>query len=97
MVCSSLLAVVLCVLVSLCLQGSHAAAASLSMTVSIQGLGPRFRLLINLANEGTELATNLQVLVQPADQGMYKVHTPHFVVPCLVPLLQYTCKVSGAA
>lgn len=31
------------------------------MSVSIQGLGPRFRLLINLANEGEELATNLQV------------------------------------
>jgi hypothetical protein len=35
----------------------------------------------------------LQVLVQPADPGMYKVHTPHFMVPCLVPLLQYTFKV----
>jgi hypothetical protein len=34
-----------------------------------------------------------QVLVQPADQGMYMVHTPHFVVPCLVPLLQYTFQV----
>lgn len=41
-----------------------------------------------------------QVLVQPAgvDQGsssMYKVHSPHFIVPCLVPLLQYTFKVRG--
>jgi hypothetical protein len=35
----------------------------------------------------------LQVLVQPADQGMYRVHTPHFVVPCLVPLLRYTFQV----
>jgi hypothetical protein len=31
------------------------------MSVSIQGLGPRFRLLINLVNEGEDLATNLQV------------------------------------
>lgn len=31
------------------------------MSVSIQGLGPRFRLLISLTNEGDELATNLQV------------------------------------
>ena len=31
----------------------------------------------------------LQVLVQPADPGMYRVHTPHFMVPCLVPLLQW--------
>jgi hypothetical protein len=31
------------------------------MSVSIHGLGPRFRLLINLANEGEDLATNLQV------------------------------------
>jgi hypothetical protein len=38
----------------------------------------------------------LQVLVQPTDPGMYRVHSPHFVVPCLVPLLQYTFKVGGA-
>jgi hypothetical protein len=44
-------------------QGTHAAAASLNMSVNIQGLGPRFRLLINLANEGQDLATNLQVCV----------------------------------
>jgi hypothetical protein len=31
------------------------------MSVSIQGLGPRFRLLISLANEGQDLATDLQV------------------------------------
>jgi hypothetical protein len=45
------------------LQGaaSHAAAANLSMNVSIQGLGPRFRLLLNLTNEGHELAIDLQV------------------------------------
>jgi len=42
-------------------QGTHAAAANLSMSVSIQGLGPRFRLLISLSNEGEELATDLQV------------------------------------
>jgi hypothetical protein len=47
------------------LQGaaSHAAAANLSMNVSIQGLGPRFRLLLNLSNEGQELATDLQVCI----------------------------------
>lgn len=73
-------------------QGTHAAAANLSMSVSIQGLGPRFRLLISLSNEGEELATDLQVLVQSAAQGMYQIHTPHFVVPCLVPLLQYIFK-----
>jgi hypothetical protein len=43
-------------------QGTHAASANLSMSVSIQGLGPRFRLLISLANEGQDLATDLQVL-----------------------------------
>jgi hypothetical protein len=31
------------------------------MSVNIRGLGPRFRLLISLTNEGSELATNLQV------------------------------------
>jgi hypothetical protein len=31
------------------------------MNVSIQGLGPRFRLLLNLSNEGQDLATDLQV------------------------------------
>lgn len=31
------------------------------MSVTIQGLGPRFRLLLNLMNEGSELVNNLQV------------------------------------
>jgi hypothetical protein len=35
----------------------------------------------------------LQVLVQAEDEAMYQVHTPHFTVPTLVPLLQYTFKV----
>lgn len=39
----------------------------------------------------------IQVLVQSAAQGMYQIHTPHFVVPCLVPLLQYTFKVRCSA
>jgi hypothetical protein len=56
-------------LLPLNLQGAHAAAASLSLSVSIQGLGPRFRLLINLANEGTELATDLQVGGQEVQAG----------------------------
>ncbi|KAF6257953.1 bardet-biedl syndrome 1 protein [Scenedesmus sp. NREL 46B-D3] len=71
---------------------SHAAAANLSMNVSIQGLGPRFRLLLNLSNESQDLATNLQVLVQAEDAALYQVHMPHFTVPTLVPLLQYTYK-----
>lgn len=37
----------------------------------------------------------LQVLVQAADPGMYRVHSHHFLVPCLAPLLQYTFKVGG--
>lgn len=47
----------------LLLQGSacRAATAELAMSVSIQGLGPRFRLLLNISNEGTQLATDLQV------------------------------------
>jgi len=39
----------------------------------------------------------MQVLVQSAAQGMYQIHTPHFVVPCLVPLLQYIFKVRCSA
>lgn len=35
-----------------------------------------------------------QVLVQSVESGMYQVHTPHFVVPNLVPMLQYVFKVS---
>jgi hypothetical protein len=34
------------------------------MDVTIQGLGPHFRLLIHLANEGQELVTSLQVCVR---------------------------------
>jgi hypothetical protein len=38
----------------------------------------------------------MQVLVQAEDEAMYQVHTPHFAVPALVPLLQYTYKVRAA-
>lgn len=74
------------------LQGTHAAAANLALSVTVQGLGPRLRLLISLANEGQELVTGLQVLVLAAsgDRGALRVHTPHFVVPNLVPMLHYT-------
>jgi len=50
-------------LLLLLLQGvmSHAVALQLSMSVQVQGLGPRFRLLINLSNQGQTLATHLQV------------------------------------
>jgi hypothetical protein len=41
------------------------------------------------------MSARLQVLVQPADQGMYTVLTPHFLVPCLVPLLHYNFKVGS--
>eukprot|EP00775_Hariotina_reticulata_P003765 gene3765-4024_t len=58
----------------------------------VQGLGPRFRLLIHLSNQGQTLATDLQMLAQ-ADNSVYQVHTPHVVVPCLVPMLQYIFKV----
>jgi hypothetical protein len=57
------------------LQGaaSHAAVANLSMNASIQGLGPRFRLLLNLSNEGQDLATDLQVSLQLQLQCSYHV------------------------
>lgn len=45
---------------------SQAAAANLSMSVTIQGLGPRFRLLLNLSNEGSALVNDLQVGVAGA-------------------------------
>jgi hypothetical protein len=38
----------------------------------------------------------MQVLVRPVEQDQYRVHTPHLVVPSLVPLLQYTYKVRVA-
>ncbi|KAF8073129.1 Bbs1 [Scenedesmus sp. PABB004] len=72
---------------------SHAAAAQLSMSAAVQGLGPRFRLVVSLTNEGAELATGLQVVVQGGDA--YAVHGPHLLVPALVPALQYDLKVDA--
>jgi hypothetical protein len=53
----------LLLLLLLLLQGpvSHAVALQLSMSVQVQGLGPRFRLLINLTNQGQTLVSHLQV------------------------------------
>eukprot|EP00878_Enallax_costatus_P019435 GHUV01020506.1.p1 GENE.GHUV01020506.1~~GHUV01020506.1.p1 ORF type:complete len:152 (+),score=21.97 GHUV01020506.1:111-566(+) len=73
---------------------SQASTANLFMSVTIQGLGPRFRLLMNLSNEGQELVSDLQVVVQ-SDAEMYKIDNPHFQIPALVPLLHYTYKVDA--
>ncbi len=72
---------------------ARAVGAPLSLSASILGLGPRFRLLLAITNEGDGIATQLQMLVSPDNAEAYHVHAPHKMLPPLVPLLSYVVQV----
>lgn len=50
---------------------SHAVGASLSLSAAVEGLGPRFRLLVSITNEGAEAMGGL-VVVLHYDGELYR-------------------------
>ena len=50
---------------------SHASGASLSMAARVEGLGPRFRLLLSVTNEGAAAVGGLAVVVR-YDPELYR-------------------------
>ncbi|GIL48849.1 hypothetical protein Vafri_5272 [Volvox africanus] len=79
-------------------QGAAAFTTStnLSLSLSVAGLGPRFRLSLLLRNEGTKQMLDLPVVLR-ADPALYSLGKTQFVIPLLVPGLQYTFEIPVTA
>lgn len=73
---------------------AQAADASLSLSASVQGLGPAFRLLLALRNEGAAPLARL-LLAVVADGVQYRASACQLPVPLLVPALDYELQVCG--
>ncbi len=58
------------------------------------GLGPRFRLSLHVRNEGGRQLAGLPVALR-ANAALYGLSKSHFVIPFLVPGLQYTFEVGA--
>lgn len=66
--------------------------ASLSMTLSAQGLGPRFKLLMTVRNEGTKHVRDVPVSLR-CNERIYKLRAKAMVLPLLVPQLSYNYEI----
>ncbi|GIL69347.1 hypothetical protein Vretimale_13465 [Volvox reticuliferus] len=79
-------------------QGAAAFTTStnLSLSLSVAGLGPRFRLSLLLRNEGTKQMLDVPVVLR-ADPALYSLGKTQFVIPLLVPGLQYTFEIPVTA
>lgn len=75
-------------------RGGAAAGAPLALAAAVEGLGPRFRLVASLTNEGAAAAGGL-VLALRYDRGAYAASRDQVALPLLVPLLEYRAKVRG--
>ncbi|PNH05290.1 Bardet-Biedl syndrome 1 protein [Tetrabaena socialis] len=69
---------------------------NLSLSLNLAGLGPRFRLSLLLRNEGSRQLVDVPVVLR-VDPGLYSLAKSHFVIPFLVPGLQYTFEVTVTA
>ncbi|GBF90819.1 hypothetical protein Rsub_03673 [Raphidocelis subcapitata] len=66
---------------------SRAAGAELSLSAAVEGLGPRFRLVLRVVNEGAAAVGGLVVVVHCDPELSSRQQLP---LPLLVPLLEYT-------
>jgi hypothetical protein len=72
--------------------GSNNPGAALSLSASVEGLGPRFRLVVRLVNEGAAALGGLVVALD-YDPALYRADRQHLRAPLLVPLLEYRLQV----
>eukprot|EP00944_MAST-04C_sp_MAST-4C-sp1_P005002 g5002.t1 len=63
-------------------------ASNIRMNVQVQGLGPKFRLLVDLQNTGKQTIMH-SPMVAHFDPSLYKVDRPLQMVPLLIPGLLY--------
>lgn len=71
---------------------SYNASTSVRLTAHVQGLGPLFRLKLNIQNTGTKALINIPIVFSYA-RDAYRMQKPYLCVPCLVPSLVYQYEV----
>jgi Bardet-Biedl syndrome 1 protein len=71
---------------------SHFSQTSIRLTAHVQGLGPLFKIKVNVQNTGTKALTNIPI-VFTYNQDIYTMQRPHLLVPSLVPSLVYNFEV----
>jgi Bardet-Biedl syndrome 1 protein len=67
---------------------SYSAGSSLRMTAQVQGLGPKFKLKLNVQNTGGKSVTHLAVTFN-FNAMLYKLKQPLYHVPLLLPGVPY--------
>ncbi len=63
---------------------SYSSGSALRLTAQVQGLGPRFKIKLNLQNTGTQAVPNLSIALN-YNAMLYKVPASVFEVALLVP------------
>eukprot|EP00658_Telonema_sp_P-2_P036828 TRINITY_DN26563_c0_g1_i2.p1 TRINITY_DN26563_c0_g1~~TRINITY_DN26563_c0_g1_i2.p1 ORF type:complete len:146 (+),score=16.22 TRINITY_DN26563_c0_g1_i2:209-646(+) len=67
---------------------SHASNSSIRLTAQVQGLGPLFKVNLNLQNYASNPLYGLPVVLS-FNPSVYKVPKPYFIIPSLIPSLLY--------
>ena len=63
---------------------SYSSGSALRLTAQVQGLGPKFKIKLNLQNTGSKAVSDLAVAVN-FNALLYRVKSAIFAVPLLVP------------
>eukprot|EP00762_Andalucia_godoyi_P003668 ANDGO_00627.mRNA.1 Bardet-Biedl syndrome 1 protein homolog len=72
---------------------SYTGGANVRLNAKVQGLGPLFKIRLELTNQGADYLLAVPVSFS-YNQSIYRVHPPLFSIPSLVPGLKYTQTVS---
>uniref|UniRef100_A0A7S1IQI7 Bardet-Biedl syndrome 1 N-terminal domain-containing protein n=1 Tax=Eutreptiella gymnastica TaxID=73025 RepID=A0A7S1IQI7_9EUGL len=71
---------------------SYTSGSSLRLTAHVQGLGPLFKIKLNIQNTGTKSLTAIPI-VFTFNQSIYRMPNPTLLLPLLVPSLVYNYEV----
>lgn len=71
---------------------SFNASSSLRLTAHVQGLGPHFKIKLNVQNTGTRALVGIPV-VFTYNMNTYRLPEPYIVIPSLVPSLLYSFEI----
>eukprot|EP00756_Hemistasia_phaeocysticola_P002698 Hpha_TRINITY_DN11831_c1_g1::TRINITY_DN11831_c1_g1_i1::g.2138::m.2138/K16746/BBS1; Bardet-Biedl syndrome 1 protein len=72
---------------------SYTAGSSLRLTAHVQGLGPLFKVKLNIQNTGTKGLTSIPI-VFTYNKAIYQMKKPSLTIPVLVPSLVYNYELS---
>ncbi|ETV92493.1 hypothetical protein H310_13179 [Aphanomyces invadans] len=68
---------------------SYATGAAIRLHAKVQGMGPRFKIHLQLQNAGTKFASDAPLALH-YDHTLYRVHPSLLIVPLLLPGVLYT-------